>query len=214
MWLDKAAGRSATGRFVLYVEGARDRDIVRAWAQRLSPPLARAVARSAVILGGRQPARAVSHFRGLMASGGEWRGLCVLDRDETLPVGAGTRLEDGLEVFTWRRRHIESYLLVPDAIRRGLRISPDERRQRTLNDLLPDPTDELVLGELDAKRLLGRNGALAQTVGSITPGRIARTMRPEEFHPDVHALLSRLREALGMASPLVAIRGEPLTPRL
>ena len=214
MWLDEAAGRSATGRFVLYVEGARDRDIVRAWAQRLSPPLARAVAGSAVILGGRRPARAASHFRELLAAGGEWRGLCVLDRDEALPAGSGGPLEEGLDVFTWRRRHIESYLLVPDAIRRGLRISPHERRQHTLRDLLPDPTDETALGALDAKRLLSRNGALAQAVGRITPGRIARTMRPEEFHPDVHALLSRLREAFGMASPLVAVRREPPTPRL
>jgi hypothetical protein len=214
VWLEKASGRSAAGGFVLYVEGARDRDIVRAWAQRLSPPLARAVASSAVILGGRQPARAVSHFQRLSAAGGDWRGLCVLDRDEGRPERADSPLEDGLEVFTWRRRHIESYLLVPEAIRRGLRISPDEPRRRALHDLLPDPTDEVALGEFDAKRLLGRNGALAQAVGSITPGRIARTMRPEEFHPDVHALLSRLREAFGMAGPLVAVRGGPSTPRL
>jgi hypothetical protein len=214
VWLHKAAGRRATGGFVLYVEGARDRDIVRAWAQRLSPPLARAVARSAVILGGRQPARAVSHFQELLAAGEQWRGLCVLDRDEGGVACSGSSLEEGLDVFTWRRRHIESYLLVPDAIRRGLRISPDEPRQRALRDLLPDPTDEVALGGFDAKRLLSRNGALAQAVGSITPGRIARTMRPEEFHPDVHALLSRLREAFGMASPLVAARGEPPAPRL
>jgi hypothetical protein len=214
VWLQGPAGRSTTGGFVLYVEGARDRDIVHAWAHRLSPPLARAVARSAVILGGRRPARAVSHFQGLLAVGGEWRGLCVLDRDEALPACTGTPLEEGLDVFTWRRRHIESYLLVPDAIRRGLRISPDERRQRTLRDLLPDPTDEAALGEFDAKRLLGRYGDLAQAVGRITPGRIARTMRPEEFHADVHALLSRLREAFGMAGPLIAVRGETRTPRL
>jgi hypothetical protein len=156
----------------------------------------------------------VSHFQGLLAVGGEWRGLCVLDRDEALPACTGTPLEEGLDVFTWRRRHIESYLLVPDAIRRGLRISPDERRQRTLRDLLPDPTDEAALGEFDAKRLLGRYGDLAQAVGRITPGRIARTMRPEEFHADVHALLSRLREAFGMAGPLIAVRGETRTPRL
>jgi hypothetical protein len=167
-----------------------------------------------VILGGRQPARAVSHFQDLQAAGGTWRGLCVLDRDEAGPVRAGTPLEEGLDVFTWQRRHIESYLLVPDAIRRGLRISPDERRQRTLRDLLPDPMDEVALGQFDAKRLLGPNGALAQEVGRITPGRIARTMRPEEFHRDVHALLSRLREAFGMAGPLVAVRGEPPTPQL
>jgi hypothetical protein len=208
VWLEKAAGRSAAGGFVLYVEGPRDRDIVRAWARRTSAPLARAVAGSAVILGGRQPARAVSHFRERVASGGAWRGLCVLDRDEAVPASDPSPLEEGLDVFTWRRRHIESYLLVPDAIRRGLRISRDERRGRTLHDLLPDPADEAALGEFDAKRLLSPNGDLAQAVGRITPGRIARMMRPEEFHPDVHALLSRLQEGFGMAPPWVAVRGE------
>ncbi|MEN8184823.1 MAG: hypothetical protein ABFS46_20065, partial [Myxococcota bacterium] len=178
MWLQRAAGRAeASGGFVLYVEGPRDRDIVRAWARRLSPRLGRAVGGSAVILGGRQPARAVAHLRELRSRGGRWRGLCVLDRDDPVaPAGPGREVEPGLDFFTWSRRHIESYLLVPDTIRRGLRISPDEPRGRWLRELLPDPGDEEALSQFDAKRLLGRNGPLAEAVGSITPSRIARLM--------------------------------------
>ena len=207
MWLHKVNGRSAAGGFALYVEGARDRDILRAWARRLSPSLGRAVSGSAVILGGRQPARAVAHLRELRAGGEPWRGLCVLDRD-AVPAREPGPSEPGLDVFTWSRRHIESYLLVPAAIRRGLRISSDEPRGRSLLKLLPDPTDEEALGEFDAKGLLGRNGPLAQAVGRITPGRIARLMRPDEFHADVQALLSRMLAGFGLGGPAVAIRGE------
>jgi hypothetical protein len=197
-----AAGLRRAGApdgFVLYVEGPRDRDILRTWAERLSPALGRAVAASAFILGGRQPARAVLHFREARTRGEVERGLVVLDRDGHGPVEEATVAgERGLDLFTWTRRHIESYLLVPAAIRRGLRIPDGDARARSLRDLLPDPTDEALLGELDAKRLLARHGPLARLVGSITPGRIARAMQPEDFHPDVHGLLERLRRAYGL----------------
>jgi len=49
--------------FILYVEGPRDRSILRAWAQRLLPDRAPDVLAEAVIMGGRRPARAVEHFR-------------------------------------------------------------------------------------------------------------------------------------------------------
>ncbi len=213
MWPDKASGRSETVGFVLYLEGARDRDIVCGWARRDSQPLGRAVAGAAVILGGRQPARAVTHFRRERAEGRAQRGLCVLDRDEAPRLEATEVLEPGLDVFTWRRRHIESYLLVPEAIRRGLRISPHEPRGRSLHELLPDPGDESTLVDVDAKRLLRAHGELARAVGRIHPGRIARAMRPEEYHDDVHALLARLRDGFGLAGPSVAVRREN-APRL
>jgi hypothetical protein len=196
--------------FVLYVEGPRDRDILRAWAQRLSPALARGIARSAVILGGRQPARATAHFLALVEDGRATHALCVLDRDgiDGPPV---PEPPPGLEFFTWGRRHIESYLLVPDAIRRGLRLPLDDARsERSLRALLPDPDDEGALEEVDAKRLLARHGPLARSVGSVSPSRIARVMRPDELHADVHALFERLGEALRLprGQPLVRFRRE------
>jgi hypothetical protein len=185
--------------FVLYLEGPRDRDLLRTWAARLSAPLGRAVALSAFILGGRQPARAVLHFREAHARGEAERGLVVLDRDEHGPgQDAALAQVRGLELFTWGRRHIESYLLVPAAIRRSLRIPDDDARARSLRDLLPDPADEAALASLDAKRFLARHGPLARAVGTIAPGRIARAMRPEEFHADLRRLLERLRAAYGL----------------
>ena len=180
---------------VLYVEGPRDRDILEGWARAASPPLARAVRDAAVILGGRQLGRAVSHFAEAAAARPGLVGLCVLDRDGAAgpPGGAG-----GLEVFMWSRRHIESYLLVPAAIQRALRLPEhDGRAARLLRRHLPSPVDEGTLRDLDAKRLLSATGPIARGLGRpLALGRIARAMRAEELHADVSGLLARLREKL------------------
>lgn len=184
------------GRFVVYVEGPRDRDILRGWASRMSPGLAEALVRSAVILGGRQPGRAIAHFRDVLRGAAGSRGVCVLDRDdETTPAPIGA---PGLEFFTWSRRHIESYLLVPGAIRRALRERADDPRvSRALDQHVPHPEDEAALRGIDAKRLLSARGALAQAFGRpLQPGRLAREMYVGEQHPDIRSLFERMRQAI------------------
>jgi hypothetical protein len=120
----------------------------------------------------------------------------VLDRDggrEELPP-----THPGLEFHVWSRRHIESYLLVPEAIRRSLRLpANDHRVARACRLILPDPGDENAFQELDAKRLLAPEGELARAVGRpLRAGRIARAMRAEEIHPEVRELLERARAAV------------------
>ena len=179
----------------LYVEGPRDRSIMRAWAYRLLPPQARPLFSDSVILGGRRPDRALEHFR----ASGATRGLCVLDRDGD--VAPSPRGEDGLEFFTWSRRHIESYVLVPSAITRALGLPPDDRRiERMLAARVPDPADDASWQALDAKRLLARRGELAQALGRpLSLARIARVTREDELHGDVIALFDHLRAALERA---------------
>lgn len=191
------SGRPAPG-FVLYVEGPRDRSILRAWAHRLMPQHARALLRCAVILGGRRPARAVEHFR---RRGAGSRALCILDRDvgELPEPGACS----GLHFFTWGRRHIESYLLVPAAIRRALDLSDDDHRvERLLERELPSADDARAWRAFDAKRLLGAKGSLARVLGHPLPlARIARATREPELHDDVHELFGRLRAAMAPGPP-------------
>jgi hypothetical protein len=189
---------------VLYVEGPRDRDLLRTWAQRVSPALARGIAASAVILGGRQPARAVAHFSELRERGEAERGLCVLDRDGEAGEPRVAGEAPGLAFFTWRRRHIESYLLVPDAICRSARTPVDVRALRSLRAALPEADDEATLQDVDAKRLLARHGPLETILGPLSPGRIARSMRADELHADVRELFERVREGLGL--PLGVLR--------
>jgi hypothetical protein len=187
-------GGESPERFLLFVEGARDRGILEGWSQRLFPSLTRKLAHASVILGGRQPARAVEHFRRVSGAGAGARGLCLLDRDDGSAPGPAETGAPGLEFFTWSRRHIESYLLVPAAIRRALRLpDADLRVARVLRDHLPASGDESAFRALDAKRLLGSNGVLPRALGcSIPLGQVARSMRAEELHADVHALFGRL----------------------
>jgi hypothetical protein len=190
---------------VLYVEGPRDRDILEGWARAESARLGRALNDAAVILGGRQPERAVAHFLEQRERRPGLRGLCVLDRD-----GGGEPIPPdlpGLEVYTWSRRHIESYLLVPAAIQRSLRRGDaGARAARLLRLHLPDGDDEGALRDFDAKRLLARQGPLARELGQpLAPGRIARFMRPEELHVDVSTLIERLRTLLLDAVAVVTL---------
>jgi len=194
--------RRTPGRLILYLEGPQDRAIMRAWAYRLIPSLGRELFAACVILGGRRPARAIEHFRSAGGSNAGLVGLCVLDRDDGNQPPLPDPGASGLEFFTWGRRHIESYLLVPAAIQRTLR-APDAtpRIRRAIDAALPASLDEAAYGELDAKRLFGPNGALPRVVGeSISVERVARATRAEELHPDVHRLFDRVREELGVSS--------------
>lgn len=184
-------------RLILYVEGAADRGILRAWAYRLLPARAGRLFDHSVILGGRQPARALQHFREVGGAAAGARALCVLDRDD----GEGREppeLEPGLEIFTWSRRHIESYLLVPDAVRRALgRVDERGHLVRLLRDHLPADGDEAAYRAVDAKRLLGPGGLLPRALGRpIDLARVARMTREAELHPDVYLLFERVEGAL------------------
>jgi hypothetical protein len=187
------------------VEGPRDRGILRAWSYRLLPAAARRLFRGAVILGGRQPARALDHFRREVENGDAARALCVLDRDDGAhPHGV---LEEPLleeprvDFFTWSRRHIESYLLVPAAIQRVLG-NGDGRVERVRREQLPVDAGEQAYREVDAKRLLGPKGELARALGRPLPlSRIAQATRESELHADVHALFARLRDGVENTDP-------------
>ena len=191
-------------RFVLYVEGPRDREILRLWARRVSSQLSRALESSSVILGGRQPARALEHFRALGGSDSALSGVCVLDRDglgDSLPPLQAS--EPGLEFFIWPRRHIESYLLVRGTISRCLRATPEDRLvARLLDEHIPEPHEEEALRAVDAKRLISSNGPIAMGTGRpLRPSQIAKAMREGELHEDVLQLFGLLRSRLGLAEP-------------
>ena len=214
------AGSSSTGRqspnaFVLYVEGARDREILACWARRAEPSLARCIERNSFILGGRQPARALADFRKRGGAGAGLSGLIVLDRDhhehEHEAPGAHVASDEaGLEVFVWSLRHIESYLLVPAALRRLLRVAVDDPRvERALADEVDREGIESGADSLHAKRILGAGGSLSEALGTeLRAGDIARAMRPEDLHEDVRALLTRIGSLSGVVpkGPEVVVR--------
>lgn len=189
--------------FVLYVEGPRDRDILRSWARRLVPAMVRDLEVCTVILGGRQPARARSHFRDQQQERPELRGLCVLDRDDEIGENPDERASEQpvepLEFFTWPRRHIESYLLHQEAIRRAAPDLDAQRLARAFAEHVPDASSRAKLVELHAKRLLDPSGPLFRGAGAAPrPSDVARAMRADEIHEDVRMLFDRVRR--GVAS--------------
>jgi len=194
----RGSAKRVAPTFALYVEGPRDRSLLETWAQRVSPALAATLAEVTVILGGCQPARAAEHFRDLRGRDADATGLCVLDRDAEGAPRPPAVEEPGLEFFTWGRRHIESYLLVPAAIRRSLRLGDDDPRierffQRTM------PRDEAGLGAIDAKPLFAFQGELQRLLGRpVRPAQVARAMFAGEIHADVRALFARVRAAVGL----------------
>jgi len=197
--------RLGPDEFTLYVEGPRDREILRAWAYRLQPTLARRILSGAVILGGRQPQRALMDFRRRGGGRDGRRGLCILDRDDGANHATPDEQEQGLEFFTWSRRHIESYLLVPAALRRALCLpESDSQFGRIVARHLPRAGDEPAFRKVDAKRLLGPNGVLPRTLGRPVPlSGVARATRENELHRDVHDLFARLGDlfAGGASAP-------------
>ena len=192
-------------RFFVYVEGPRDGHILRIWARLVSPQLSRRLVDATVILGGRQPARALIHLRAQADAGKPARGLCVLDRDGGGHMEPPAREDVNLEFFIWGRRHIESYLLVPDAIRRGLRVQDKEGKlDRTLREKLPAADDDPAWNHVDAKRLLDRKGPISRCLGRpVNPGHIARAMRAADLHPEVQTLLERIGAGLGVVQTQV-----------
>ena len=191
---------------MLYVEGARDREILSGWARHVAPIFGRTLERSTVILGGRQPARAIDDFRRRGGVQAGFAGLVVLDRDDHHDDSPTPRtLEPGLELFIWSQRHIESYLLVPAAIRRIARHAPDDR---TLLAWIEGYEEASLRGDTSpgrrvgphAKRMLGVGGALGESLGvELRAGEIAKAMRRDELHADVHALFARIAALRGVA---------------
>ncbi|HIG72617.1 MAG TPA: hypothetical protein EYG46_07370 [Myxococcales bacterium] len=200
-------------RFALYVEGPRDRDVLRHFAQKLSPELAKTMDPCVRILGGKQPERAAQMFGRLVEEAGQKkrdkpRGLCILDRDDDERWNA-KKTDDAqdamsndaanLEFVVWNRRQIESYLLVPHALRRcASKHGADTQFDRILASTLPDNGDEAAFASLNAKRLLSARGPIADYLGRPLRAReIVRNMSPVDIHDDVKAVLTRVRDYVG-----------------
>ena len=208
--------REPESDFVLYVEGARDREILGCWARRAEPALARCIERQTIILGGRRPARALADFRKRSQSTSRLRGLVVLDRDERdseEEEDSGLSEESRLELFVWSLRHIESYLLVPAAIRRVVGVPKDDLRvDRALADQIAREKrvqGHAAPGGVHAKRILGAGGSLSEALGQeLRAGDIARAMRGVELHDDVRTLFRRMGALSGLVEtgPEVVIR--------
>jgi len=132
--------------WVLYLEGSTDLAILRAFAEKINHPAAQALARPFVHYVRNEPSRARAHFHGLKEGKNDLVGAALFDHIES-------PLQDSqiLREYSWRRREIENYLCMPDALLAwseasssstivGPLFEPSERarRRQAMKDVIED----------------------------------------------------------------------------
>ncbi len=106
---------------VLYVEDYTDAAILREWAIVLGHPSRSFLDSPFAVYVGNVASRARSHFYGLSAAYPKLKGVMLIDQTDLELKSDGKLVE-----LMWKRREIENYLLVPDAI---LRLCEHELRR-------------------------------------------------------------------------------------
>lgn len=97
--------------WVLYLEGSTDLAILRAFAKRLEHPARAVLERPFVHYVANQPRKAQEHFYALREAKPDLVGIAVYDRlEQPLPN------DPNLTQQMWRRRELENYLCVRDAL--------------------------------------------------------------------------------------------------
>jgi len=107
--------------FVLYLEGATDLAVLRAFAQTLDHEASSVLDRPFVHYVENKPQRARDHFRGLREAKSDLVGIALFDRPEQ-NLGGGP----GLMELMWRRREIENYLVREDVLLAYAESTPEE----------------------------------------------------------------------------------------
>lgn len=97
--------------WVLYLEGATDLAILRAFADRLGHPAASALERPFVHYVANQPRKAQEHFYAIREAKSDLAGLALYDRLEPPPPA-----DPNIQQAMWARREIENYLCSRDTL--------------------------------------------------------------------------------------------------
>ncbi len=92
--------------WVLYLEGATDLAILRAFSERLNHPVKDLFTSPFVVYVGNQPGKARDHFYGLREAKPDLVGYCLYDR---IPDELHSQLE--LTEYAWKKCEIENYII-------------------------------------------------------------------------------------------------------
>ena len=114
--------QAALKGWVLYLEGATDLAILKAFAEKLEHPALDVLESPFVEYVGNQPANARKHFHGLREAKPDLVGFCLFDRLDR-------ELQDTPELreYAWKRREIENYLCYKEVL---LAWAQDKAAQR------------------------------------------------------------------------------------
>jgi len=136
--------------WALYLEGSTDLAILRAFAQTLGHPVARALERPFVhYLTTNLPNRAREHFFGIQEAKPDLVGFALFDRIDK-PLASGTPLTETM----WQKREIENYLCMEPVLLAyarhdqaddlfGRAAADRHRREQTMRDCIQAVTEAL-----------------------------------------------------------------------
>ena len=216
----------------VYVEGETDEELLRGWADALGRDpefgiLSQAMRRVAFVrLRGGSAEKmlefADKHFRGCKFLGDGGERVLVLDRNDGKWL---RRAELDPNLFVWRKRHVESYLLVPEAWKRaGLKAAEDQfpiasqAAAATVESFFREQSGGLPVNwlnpaeqafrDLDAKQMLfearkarddGFDSLTARLYDRqvvVTRRDVAAAMSSQEIHDDIKGLFRLILAAL------------------
>jgi ABC-type arginine transport system ATPase subunit len=165
--------------WVLYLEGATDLAILKAFAEKLKHPARELLERPFVHYVGNQPRKAQDHFYGLREAKPDLVGVALYDRlNQSLPT------DPNLQQLMWQRREIENYLCQRSTL---LAFAEAQGRQQA--------------GELFAASWRTEmEGAIEEIAGALKA-----LGKPDPWSPDIKAsddfldpLFNRFYEKLGL----------------
>ncbi len=202
--------RARKTKRLFFFEGSSDVTLLRVFAEKLG------IAWPDVWVEWRtaSPHKERAHiFRALQEEIPDLLGLSLVDRDDRPIGGVGESLEDvgmnevpGLVFRTWRRRHIESYLIWPPAIAAaaGMTLHEVEERLRadfavaiSQDNFMRSDAPESIL-DLRGKVILKKGDEAILGELNATAIDVARAMEPEFVPADIRVLLDEL---VRLASP-------------
>lgn len=109
--------------FVLYLEGATDLSVLRAFAERLGHPSKQALDSPSVHYVGNDTQKVARHFQALKEAKPDVVGFALFDRLDRIPR------DSGATILSWSRREIENYLLHPAVLEAWARRNRDTLNQ-------------------------------------------------------------------------------------
>ncbi|MBM3330090.1 MAG: ATP-binding protein [Calditrichaeota bacterium] len=119
---------------ILYCEDFTDREILLAWANKCNLMAAEIIQNIHFHpIGGNSIAAAKRNFEALRLIYSNIKGFIIVDR---LERGGSPRSSKELFIRTWKRREIENYLLVPNALARFCRLEGGEMFGQKARELL------------------------------------------------------------------------------